>query len=90
MRVVALNRAGLIYWALNDTDAALRNFNEALDLAAGGLDLGEVASTTITGVWSIARWSDGTRRWRISRRRSNWTSGRRTHGGSDTRRGTRA
>jgi CHAT domain-containing protein/tetratricopeptide (TPR) repeat protein len=45
LRIIAHNTGGLIAWALNDTDAALREFDAALTLARQSLFPAEVAST---------------------------------------------
>ncbi|MEM7393231.1 MAG: tetratricopeptide repeat protein, partial [Verrucomicrobiota bacterium] len=45
LRIISHNTGGLIAWALNDTDAALRAFNAALELARESLFPAEVAST---------------------------------------------
>jgi CHAT domain-containing protein/tetratricopeptide (TPR) repeat protein len=45
LRIIAHNSGGLIAWALNDTDAALREFDAALVLARQSLFPAEVAST---------------------------------------------
>lgn len=45
LRIIAHNTGGLIAWALNDTDAALTEFDAALVLARESLFPAEVAST---------------------------------------------
>ncbi len=44
-QIIAHNDAGLIYWTLNDTEAALREYDAALSIARKELFPGEVAST---------------------------------------------